>query len=123
MDSPSQSLQIRDDTGPAAVFSPREVVLSRPMLAEGGIRLGDGASIVGSDRLRGKAIFSGDGKTRRFRINFKQEFSSEPFVVISTNQFHRCRLAEVTRSGFVVEFEAAPEPGDGNVIVWWLCVE
>ena len=50
-------------------------------------------------------------------------FSSEPFVVISTNQFHRCRLAEVTQSGFVVEFEAAPEPGDGSVIIWWLCVE
>ena len=123
MDSPSQSLQIRDDTGPAAVFSPREVVLNRPMFANGGIKLGDGASIVGSDCLRGKAVFSGDGKTQRFRINFKQEFRSEPFVVISTNQFYRCRLAEVTQSGFVVEFEAAPEPGGGNVIVWWLCVE
>lgn len=116
MNSKAQSLEIRDETGPVISASPQGTRLARR------IELAPDAVLAGSNRVRGKAVFSGDGSARRFAIRFPKPFSSEPVVVVSTNQFQRCRVASVSREECVVEFESAPDAG-AEVIVWWLALE
>ena len=72
---------------------------------------------------RGKAVFSGDGRTRSFTIRFCQPFHCEPVVTISGNQFARSRVAQVSQEAVEVEFEEAPATGKENVIVWWMAQE
>ncbi len=78
-----------------------------------------GGTLVGSPHTRGKAEYTGDGATRRYQIRFPRIRAVEPIVTLSANQFARCRLVEVDRRGFTVEFETAPKPGD-PVIIWWM---
>ena len=77
----------------------------------------------GSDRTRGEARFSGDGKRTSFAVAFAKPFSVRPIVLMSGNQFARSRLASVDAKGFTVEFEAAPKAGKDNVTLWWMAQE
>ncbi|MGQ9523676.1 MAG: hypothetical protein ACUVTZ_02435 [Armatimonadota bacterium] len=116
MDKKTQSLDVRDNAGPVISASPEGTRLTRR------VELASDAVLAGSDRMRGKARFTADGSTRRFRVRFPKPFEAEPVVMISTNQFQRCRLASVSREECVVEFESAPEAG-AEVTVWWLALE
>ena len=44
-------------------------------------------------------------------------------MLISTNQFARCRLVSVEAKGFAVEFEEAPPAGQNIITVWWMAPE
>jgi len=123
MSSATNALEVRKGDRVAAAFGLGEVQVAQPLRALGGLLLSEGAAITGSDRVRGKALFSGNGRQTRFTITFAKPFDSEPFVQITTNQFARWRLAEVTRELCVVEFESAPPAGENNVTVWWLAVQ
>jgi len=116
MNSQAQSLDVRDDAGPLISASQEGTRLSRR------VELAPDAVLAGSNRVRGKAVFPGDGSARRFTIRFPKPFSAEPVVTLSTNQFQRCRVASLSREECVVEFESAPDAG-AEVIVWWLALE
>jgi hypothetical protein len=80
------------------------------------------AALHGNGQTRGKAEYLGDGKTTRYLIRFPREYTFEPVVTISANQFARCRLVGVNSRGFTVEFENAPKAGD-KVAIWWMAQE
>jgi hypothetical protein len=79
--------------------------------------------VVGNERTRGKAVFSGDGEKAQFKVSFAKSFKSEPFITISTNQFLSARLAEVKRDHVMVEFQQPPEQGEKNVVIYWSAQE
>ncbi|MHB9133698.1 MAG: H-type lectin domain-containing protein [Armatimonadota bacterium] len=80
-------------------------------------------ALKGSAQTRGESLLSGNGKQKQFTITFAKPHAVKPVVLISTNQFARCRLVTVTAKGFTVEFEEAPKAGKNNVTVWWMAQE
>ena len=88
------------------------------------LRLGNDTAVKGSARTRGKAVFSGDGKTRTFTVRFSVPFAEDaPCIVFTDNQFARSRLANTTRTAFSVEFDDAPPEGKTNVLINWMAQE
>lgn len=76
-------------------------------------------AMTGNNSTRDKAVFDGDGKRTSFHIVFKNKMESEPFVLVSTNQFAAHRLIEVQATGFIIEFQEAPVSGNENVEIFW----
>ncbi len=113
-DPDNPSLQICSHQGgfPIASFTGQSAEFPR------GIKIG--ATLHGSEQTRGKTTFSGDGTTRSFTVKFSVPFESEPFVLVSTNQFIPSRLATVAKDRFVVEFEYPPPAGQNNVTIYWM---
>ncbi len=98
-------------------FNLQDVLVPAPLTLAGPVAIK--GTLTGSDQTRGKALFSGDGQATSFTIKFATAFATEPFVTISTNQFPRSRLAEVTVDHVTVEFEQPPAAGQDNVVVYW----
>jgi hypothetical protein len=80
-------------------------------------------TLKGSGQTRGEAQFSGDGKHAVFNVKFTRPYTVRPVVVISANQFERCRIVSIDTNGFSVEFEKAPKVGKGNITIWWMAQE
>jgi hypothetical protein len=92
-------------------------------LGQKGITLYGDATIAGSQRTRGKSVFSGDGRTVEFAVKFPSAYGVEPFVVASPNLPIGMGVTAVTKEGCTVTFATPPPAGKDNVIVTWMVQE
>ncbi|HEY3397961.1 MAG TPA: hypothetical protein VGM19_09930 [Armatimonadota bacterium] len=106
------------DKTPLMQFNWHDIAVTSPLTLGGPVTVK--STLTGSDQTRGKGVYSGDGVATKVTIKFAKAFGGEPFVTISTNQFARARLAEVTADHITVEFEQAPTAGTNNVVVYWM---
>ncbi|MHB9132635.1 MAG: hypothetical protein ACYDBB_16320 [Armatimonadota bacterium] len=88
-----------------------------------GITLHDKAAFIGSQRTRGKAIFSGDGKATVYTIPFPVKLDSEPFVVASSNLPIGMGVTAVYAAHCIVTFATPPPAGTKNIVVTWMVQE
>ena len=122
-DARTKSLQVKTASGavPLQVSSTGNR-LKGETVVDGEWKLGENARMVGSGMTRGKAVFTGDGRRRAFRVRFPQPHRVEPVVYFKTNLFLKDSLREVTREGFTAAFETPPPAGE-TIIVWWMAQE
>lgn len=92
-------------------------------LGQKGLTLYGNATIAGSQRTRGKAVFSGDGVKLEFTIPFPTAYAAEPFVVASSNLPIGMGVTAVTLEGCTVTFATPPPAGQDNVVVTWMVQE
>jgi len=97
----------------------------RPWVSLGvdGIALHGTGTLKGTDRTRGRALFSGDGQTRQFKIGFPAGYPAKPFVVASSNVPIGMGVTETTPEGCTVTFASPPAAGADNVEVTWMVQE
>jgi hypothetical protein len=91
-------------------------------LTQTGLRIHKG-TLLGNERTRGCAVFSGDGQATQFTIKFPAAFAAPPFVVASANVPIGLGVTRVTPESCTVTFALPPAAGANNVAVTWMAQE
>jgi len=92
-------------------------------ISAGLVSIGDGVALKGSDLLRGRAVFSGDGHTNTFTIAFPHPYAVPPYVVASSNLPIGLGITTVSADKVTVLFATPPSAGKENVTITWMVME
>ena len=87
------------------------------------VSLGDEVTLKGNARLRGRALFSGDGKTTSFTIKFPHAYATAPYIVASSNCPIGMGVTAVQPDSTTILFATPPPVGKENIVVTWMVME